>query len=229
MCRHVHQLITIRRTVTHPRLKLSIHLIILLVLPVENSSPRCRQTVMMRLLRLHVTPVLLRLRHNTRLRFKGVSRLCWNSYRFITIYKSTYEFSLPRISCQYWNKSRSYSLEYTWLFAAERWINRVEISSTPNVVPLPVSTCTQTGSIRDASAVEIKSQRTWQTLLSLRVSYWSATFLLHTKNINPTSSYLPHIINLTRLIMGLTQSLTKGRSGLNTRSLTCLTCKHLYI
>ena len=66
---------TIRRTVIHPRLKLSIHLMILLVLLVENSSPRCCQTVMMRLLRLRVTPVLLRLRHNTRLRFKRLLRL----------------------------------------------------------------------------------------------------------------------------------------------------------
>ena len=43
-------------------------------------------------------------------------------------------------------------------FGAERQTNQVEILSTPNVVPLPVSTRTRTGSIRDASTVEIKSQ-----------------------------------------------------------------------
>ena len=56
-----------------------------------------------------------------------------------------------------------------------------DFKSTPNVVPLPVSTRTQTGSDRDASAVEIISQikRTLSSLLDFSIACLRRnTFLL---------------------------------------------------
>ena len=88
----------------------------------------------------------------------GFGRCCRNSYRFITIYKSTYEFICLE---SHVNTEINLDLRVSNIpgsFAAERQTNQVEIQSTPNVVPLPVSTRTQTRSELDASAVEIKSQ-----------------------------------------------------------------------
>ena len=82
---------------------------------------------------------------------------CWNSYRFITIYKSTYEFICLE---SHVNTEINLDLRVSNIsgyYAAEGWINQVEISSTPNVVPLPVSTRTQIGSIWNTSAVKIRS------------------------------------------------------------------------
>ena len=75
---------------------------------------------------------------------------------FLPVYKSTHEFICLKSNV---NTEINLDLRVSNIpgySAAEKWINQIEMSSTLNVVPLPVSTRTQTGSERNASAIEIK-------------------------------------------------------------------------
>ena len=89
----------------------------------------------------------------------GYDTTVGNSYQFITIYNSAYKFSCLESQI---NTDINLDLEFQiYLEVLQRKDKQTKSrfkALQTYVVPLPVSTRTQSGLIRDASAVEIKSQ-----------------------------------------------------------------------